>query len=1003
MTYFTGNSSKYKTLSDIGDFNQNASDNADCVFGKNETDPSIILKNLKIKNINRLIIGHLNINSVRGKFESLKTIIQGNIDVLIITESKLDQSFSMNMFDIEGYRSPFRRDTSIYSGGVLIYVKEGIPCRELKTKPGTEISDSIFLEINLRSKKWLLFGGYNNRKSNISTYLKNIGSTLDHYICKLDNFVLLGDYNSEVRENAMKEFCDTYNLKNLITEATCFKNPCNPSSVDVILTNRGRSFTNSITVETGLSDHHKLTITVLKTYVSKQVPMVIKYRDYRKFNSQNFKYDLQTSISKITDETCYDDFESNFKELLNKHAPIKTKNVRANNAPFMNKTLSKAIMTRSRLKRIFNSNPSEINKYIYKQQINFCVNLTRRVKKNYYTNIDINNVNDNKTFWDTIKPCFSDKNITKKKINLIENDIIISEDIAVAETLNAFFSKTIELSNTEYDTETLFDVNQIVDKFKNHPSILKIKEKATCKNMFSFALSTLDDMKKCINQLNTNKPTTYNNIPAKILIEFSDVCAGLIHNFYNNSILQGTFPDAMKFADITPSHKKNDKCFKENYRPISILSSFSKNFEIIMYNDIYLYMENRLSPYLCGFRKGYSTQYCLMAMLERFRKALDNKQKFGALLTDLSKAFDCLNHELLIAKLAAYGFDILSLNLILSYLKGRKHRTKVNNFFSEWADIVSGVPQGSILGPLLFNIYINDIFLFTQEDRVANYADDTTPYAIESNYVELLETLHLDSQILLKWFNVNFFKLNAEKCKLLISSKDSGLSLEIGGGTVTCEKSVKLLGIKIDNQLTYSEHISSICKKVSLKLHALARVSYLMGKDKLRLLMKAFIESQFSYCSLIWMFHTRTLNNRINNLHERSLRIVYKDHQSSFEKLLILDKSFSIHDRNLQKLATEMYKIKNNLTPIFMHSIFPEAHSTYNLRKKPLFKTDNIHTTYYGTETLMYRGPKTWELVPKVIKEANTLKEFKIKIKSWKPVGCTCRMCKVYIANLGFI
>ena len=117
---------------------------------------------------------------------------------------------------------------------------------------------------------------------------------------------------------------------------------------------------------------------------------------------------------------------------------------------------------------------------------------------------------------------------------MIENDIIISEDLAVAETLNAFFSKTIELNNTEYDTETLFDVNQIVDKFKNQPSILKIKENETCKNMFSFALSTLDDMKQCINQLNTKKPTTYKNIPAKILIEFSDVCAGPICNFYNN-------------------------------------------------------------------------------------------------------------------------------------------------------------------------------------------------------------------------------------------------------------------------------------------------------------------------------------------------------------------------------------------------------------------------------------------------------------------------------------
>ena len=139
----------------------------------------------------------------------------------------------------------------------------------------------------------------------------------------------------------------------------------------------------------------------------------------------------------------------------------------------------------------------------------------------------------------------------------------------------------------------------------------------------------------------------------------------------------------MKLADITPSHKKNDKCKKENYRPISILSSLSKIFEKQIHDDIYKFMMDKLSPYLCGFRRGYSTQYCLAVMLERFRKALDNKNKFGALLTDLSKAFDCLNHELLIAKMHAYGIDHTALKLIFSYLSNRKHRTKVNNHFSE--------------------------------------------------------------------------------------------------------------------------------------------------------------------------------------------------------------------------------------------------------------------------------------------------------------------------------
>ena len=204
-------------------------------------------------------------------------------------------------------------------------------------------------------------------------------------------------------------------------------------------------------------------------------------------------------------------------------------------------------------------------------------------------------------------------------------------------------------------------------------------------------------------------------------------------------------------------------------------------------------MGNKLSPYLCGFRKGCSTQYCLIVMLERFKKALDNKNKFGALLTDLSKAFDCLNHELLIPKLEAYGFDYASLNLILSYLSGRKHRTKVNNYFSKWSEITSGIPQGSILGPFLFNIYINDIFFFVQEDRVTNYADDTTPYAIKKNVVELIDALQLDSQTLLDWLNINHFKLNADKCKLLVSNKDHDLSIDIEGETILCQKSVKLL------------------------------------------------------------------------------------------------------------------------------------------------------------------------------------------------------------------
>ena len=390
-------------------------------------------------------------------------------------------------------------------------------------------------------------------------------------------------------------------------------------------------------------------------------------------------------------------------------------------------------------------------------------------------------------------------------------------------------------------------------------------------------------------------------------------------------------------------------------------------------------------------------------MLEKWKKALDKRNVAGAFLTDLSKAFDCLNHELLIAKLEAYGFSHSALEYIYNYLSNRKHRTKVNNSFSMWADIISGVPQGSILGPLIFNIYMNDIFYFVEESNLTNYADDNTPHDTAPNIDELIDSLENDTLTLVNWFNDNYFKMNPDKCHLLVTNHDENVFANIDGESYKGCKSVKLLGIYINNKLNFDDHVSEICKKASLKLHALSRISHFVGSDKLRVVMKAFIESQFSYCPLIWMFHSRTLNRRINSLHERALRLVYKDSLSSFQELLDRDHSFTIHDRNLQKLAIEMFKVKKDLSPSFMKIVFPEYSNPYNLRNKHTFKTSNIRTVYNGSETITFRGPKTWSLVPSHIQNSESLSEFKAKITKWKPEGCMCRICKVYIADLGFL
>ena len=167
--------------------------------------------------------------------------------------------------------------------------------------------------------------------------------------------------------------------------------------------------------------------------------------------------------------------------------------------------------------------------------------------------------------------------------------------------------------------------------------------------------------------------------------------------------------------------------------------------------------------------------------------------------------------------------------------------------------------------------------------------------------------------------------------------------------------------------------------------------------------MKTFIESQFNYCPLVWMFHSRTMNNRINKLHERALKLVYKNSELSFEELLELDNSKTVHQKNLQRLAIEMYKVKNNIAPLPMRELFIENNDPHDLRNRRLWDIPKVRTVAFGTETIRFRGPKIWETLPTNIQNAETLSAFKTKIKDLRSIECSCRLCKAFIPNLGFI
>ena len=325
----------------------------------------------------------------------------------------------------------------------------------------------------------------------------------------------------------------------------------------------------------------------------------------------------------------------------------------------------------------------------------------------------------------------------------------------------------------------------------------------------------------------------------------------------------------------------------------------SKIFEKLLCKQITIFIDPLLSKYQCGFRKGFSAQHCLLAILEKWKNVVDKGKVFGALLTDLSKAFDCLSLELIIAKLNAYGFKLPALKLMHSYLSHRKQRTKVNYTYSSWDEILFGVPQGSVLGPILFNIFLSDLFLVISNTDFCSYADDNTIYDSGNSIDDVISSLQESAEKLFQWFSHNQMKGNTDKCHLNVST-DEPIEIRVGESLIKSKTCEKLSGIKIDNKLNFDAHVKGLCTKANNKLRALARATPYMSLEKKKLLMNSFFNVQFNYCPLVWMLHIQNNNSKIKHPHERSLRIIYNDKQSSYEELLIKDGTVSIYHRNIQ-------------------------------------------------------------------------------------------------------
>ena len=423
---------------------------------------------------------------------------------------------------------------------------------------------------------------------------------------------------------------------------------------------------------------------------------------------------------------------------------------------------------------------------------------------------------------------------------------------------------------------------------------------------FKFKLIDKHYVTHIIKKLNCKTSFGYDGLSTKLLKQLEPILSGPISLIVNQSLKTGIFPDKLKLAKITPIFKKGNKHICENYRPISVLPAISKIFEKVVHDQIYSYFtqHNYFSNNQYGFRKYHSTEHTVLEVIDRATSELDSGNSAVAIFIDLSKAFDTLNHNILIEKLHYYGINNLELSWFSSYLSNRSQYVEIDHVKSNYSFSSIGIPQGSILGPLLFNIYVNDLQNSTKYFKFIMYADDTTLY---SRNFPANDTINREFHKVFNWFCVNKLSLNIDKTKFMIfHNRNKNITqlipeISINDHTISRVTKFNFLGIVIDENLNWNSHLDKICFKISRAIGTLHRLKCTLPSHILKILYNSLILPHCTYGILSWGSNV----DKVLKLQKKAVRIItksaYNSHSDPLFKTLGLLKIHDIYKCNVLK------------------------------------------------------------------------------------------------------